>query len=247
MELLTNLPPAVMIHTSSSPRPPASRAFSLIEMLVVVTIIVLLLAFSAPALSRTLMASKLASAGESLFGAISEAQQVAYASNVPVELRFFKVPDAFGANPAYRSYQIFKIIQVTEGTGAAANVKESLEPANNLVNLPESVIIVADDTLSPALKGDGLPDSKEGSSVGYSGVQTAVYNAWRFMPDGSCRKVGQATGGFATLEYQTLTESFITLTIESGQAITMQNLPKNFFTIQVDPFTGKARSYKPGF
>lgn len=224
-----------------------SRAFSLIEMLVVVTIIVLLLAFSAPALSRTLMASKLASAGESLFGAISEAQQIAYASNVPVELRFFKVPDTFGTNPAYRSYQIFKIVQVTEGSGAAATVKESLEAAGNLVNMPENVIIVPDDTLSPALSGDGLPDTKEGASVGYSGVKTAVYNAWRFMPDGSCRKVGKSSGGFATLEFQKLTESFITITIESGQAITSQNLPKNFFTIQVDPFTGKARSYKPGF
>jgi uncharacterized protein (TIGR02596 family) len=190
------------------------------------------------------MASKLASAGESVFGAISEAQQLAYASNVPVELRFFRVPDVFGANPAYRSYQVFKIMQVTDGSG---NVEESPEPANNLVNLPESIIIVSDDTLSPALKGDGLPDTKDGSGVGYSGVQNAVYNAWRFMPDGTCRKVGQATGGFASLEYQKLTESFITLTIESGQAITSQNLPKNFFTIQVDPFTGKARSYKPGF
>lgn len=236
-----------MIHAPTSSRTSAARAFSLIEMLVVVTIIVLLLAFSAPALSRTLMASKLASAGESVFGAISEAQQISYASNVPVELRFFKVPDTFGANPAYRSYQIFKINQVTEGTGAAATTKESLDPANNLVNLPESVIIVPDDTLSPALKGDGLPDTKEGSSVGYSGVQKAVYNAWRFMPDGSCRKVGQSSGGFAALEYQKLTESFITLTTESGQAVTAQNLPNNFFTIQVDPFTGKAKSYKPGF
>jgi uncharacterized protein (TIGR02596 family) len=236
-----------MIKTPLSKRLRAFRAFSLIEMLVVVTIVVLLLAFSAPALSRTLMASKLSAAGESIFGAISEAQQIAYASNVPVELRFFKVPDAFGVNPAYRSYQIFKIIQVTDSTGGSAQVKESLEPVNNLVSLPESVIIVPDITLSPALSGDGLPDTKEGSSVGYSGVQTAVYNAWRFMPDGSCRKVGQSSGGFATLEYQTLTESFITLTTESGQVITAQNLPKNFFTIQVDPFTGKARTYKPGF
>jgi len=234
-------------RSPSSTRTHASRAFSLIEMLVVVTIIVLLLVFSSPALSRTLMASKLASAGETVFGAISEAQQMAYASNVPVELRFFKVPDAFGSNPAYRSYQVFKIMQVTDGAGAAANVKESIEPANNLVNLPEGVIIVSDDALSPALMGDGLQDTKEGASVGYSGVPNAVYNAWRFMPDGTCRKVGKATSGFASLEFQKLTESFLTVTIESGQAISVQNLPKNFFTIQVDPFTGKARSYKPGF
>lgn len=225
----------------------ASRAFTLIELLVVVAIIVLLLTAAAPALSSVIMANKLSSAGESVVGAISEAQQVAYASNVPVELRFFKVPDSFGTNPSYRSYQIFKILQVTSTSGSAGTLQESVQPVGNLVRLPESIVIVPDNTLSPALAGDGLPDTRQGSNVGYSGVESAVFNAWRFMPDGSCRKVGNSSGGLATLEYQKLTDSFITLTTDAGQAITAGNLPKNFFTIQVDPFTSKARSYKPGF
>lgn len=223
-----------------------SRAFTLVETLVVVSIIVLVLALSAPALTNIIMSSKLTSAGESVLGAISQAQQAAHASNVPVELRFFKVPDSFGTNPAYRSYQIFKITQITDNS-SVAGVKESLQAVGNLVRFPENIIIVADNSLSPALTGDGLPDSKEGTSTGYSGVASAVYNAWRFMPDGSCRKVGTSTGGFATLEYQTLTQSFITIATDSGTAITAETLPRNFFTIQVDPFTSKARSYKPGF
>lgn len=224
-----------------------SRAFTLIEMLVVIAIVVLLLVFSQPALSRTLMASKLSGAGESLMGAISEAQQLAFANNIPVDLRFFKIPDAFGENEAYRSYQIFKITQVAEGTGASATIKEVLVPSGNLVNLPENIVIPADDELSPAFQGEGLPDKRDGSDKGYSGVADATYQAWRFMPDGTCRKVGQAQNQMATLTYQTLTESFFTITSDAGQPITVENLPKNFFTIQVDPFTGKARSYKPGF
>lgn len=216
-------------------------------MLVVVAIIVLLMVFSQPALSRTLMASKLSGAGQALLGAVSQAQQLAFANNVPVDIRFFRVPDGFGENPAYRSYQVFKITQVTEGTGAGATIKESLIPEGNLVNLPENILIVADDELSPALSGDGLPDQRENSTIGYSGVEDATYNAWRFMPDGTCRKVGKSQDNMATLTYQTLTESFLTITSDTGQAITVANLPKNFFTIQVDPFTGKARSYKPGF
>lgn len=221
--------------------------FTLIEMLVVVAIIALLMVFSQPALSRTLMASKLSGAGQSLLGAVSQAQQLAFANNVPVDIRFFRVPDGFGENPAYRSYQVFKITQVTEGTGAGATIKESLIPEGNLVNLPENILIVADDELSPALSGDGLPDQRENSTNGYSGVEDATFNAWRFMPDGTCRKVGKSQDNMATLTYQTLTESFLTITSDTGQAITVANLPKNFFTIQVDPFTGKARSYKPGF
>lgn len=224
-----------------------NKGFTLVEMLVVVAIIVLLMAFAQPALSRTLMASKLSGAGQSLLGAISQAQQLAFANNVPVDIRFFRVPDGFGENAAYRSYQIFKITQVTEGTGAGATVNESLVPEGNLVNLPENILIVDDEDLSPALSGDGLPDVRENSSNGYSGVADATFNAWRFMPDGTCRKVGATQEGMATLTFQTLTESFLTITSDAGQPITVANLPKNFFTIQVDPFTGKARSYAPGF
>ena len=236
-----------MNNSQSSLRTRSIRAFTLIEMLVVVAIVVLLLAFSQPALSRTLMASKLSGAGESLMGAISEAQQLAFANNLPVDLRFFKTPNAFGENAAYRSYQIFKITQVTTGMGVDATIEEVLVPSGNLVNLPENILIVADDELSPAFQGEGLPDTREDSGNGYSGVQGATYQAWRFMPDGSCRKVGQSQNQMATLTYQNLTQSFFTITSESGQPITVANLPKNFFTIQVDPFTGKARSYKPGF
>jgi hypothetical protein len=59
--------------------------------------------------------------------------------------------------------------------------------------------------------------------------------------------VGTTTDGLAVLTFQTLPESFFTITYDSGVQITAENLPKNFYTIQIDPFTGKARSYKPGF
>ena len=67
------------------------------------------------------------------------------------------------------------------------------------------------------------------------------------MPDGTCRKVGSTTNGLAALTFQTLPESFFTVTFDIGAELTLAKLPKNFFTIQIDPFTGKARNYKPGF
>lgn len=227
------------------------RAFTLIEMLVVVTIIVLLMAFATPALTRTLQASRLASAGDSLMGAIAEAQQIAFASNAPVDLRFFKYKDGIDQVEAFRSYQLFKITQLREGNGGSATTKENIEPAAGLILLPEGVLVVTDDNLSKSLSGEGFADEKEDSSVGYSGVAEAKYNAIRFMPDGSCRKVGmtETVGSlsFATLTFQTLTESFFTITFDVGKEITIENLPKNFYTIQIDPYTGKARNYKPGF
>lgn len=224
-----------------------SQAFTLIEMLVVVTIIVLLLAFSTPALMRTLEATRLSSVGDSLLGAISEAQQISYAQNVPTELRFFSYGGDFGSKPQIRSYQLFKVTLTSQGTGAALSYKETLVPVNSLVILAEGIVIPTDDELSPALSGEGLPDQKDDGSAGYSGVKEATYTALRFMTDGTCRKAGKAQGGFAQLVLQTLPTCFFTITYDNGQEIEVSNLPKNFFTIQVDPYTGKARSYKPGF
>ena len=92
-----------------------------------------------------------------------------------------------------------------------------------------------------------MEDIREGSENGYSGVSGARYNALRFMPDGTCRTVGATTNGMSVLTFNSLPQSFLTVTSDGGQVITVANLPKNFYTIQIDPFTGKARSYKPGF
>ena len=228
------------------------RAFTLIEMLVVVTIIVLLLAFSTPALMRTMQSTRLASVGDLLLGTISEAQQMAFAQNVPFELRFYSHNSEFGDNPLFRAYQLFKVTTVTEGTGTSSQINESILPAGGLVKFSEGIVIAADDELSPGLSGLQLEDAKaNGEKPGYSGVENATYTAIRFMPDGSCRKVGANSSANsvtqATLTFQTLPESFFTITYDINAEITTENLPQNFYTIQIDPFTGKARNYKPGF
>lgn len=234
----------------------ARRAFSLIEMLVVIALVAMIMAASTPALMRTMQATRLATTGDSIMGAITEAKQLAYAQNVPVEMRFFKYPDQdFTGSTVqlFRSYQLFKIVNLVQGVGANAVTQESVVPVGTLVKLSEGVIIAAGQDLSPLLNGQNgqsLDDIKANASggVGYSGVASAKYNAIRFMPDGSCRKVSAQSDGFAQLDYGTLPTSFLTITYDSsGQDITTGNLPKNFYTIQVDPYTGKARNYRPGF
>lgn len=243
-----------MTHFPHSERQ-ARRAFSLIEMLVVIALVAMIMASVTPALMRTMQATRLASLGDSLMGAITEAKQLAYAQNVPVELRFFKYPDQDFAGSSvllFRSYQMFKIVTQTQGVGSAAQVSESVQPVGSLSKLSEGIIIAADMGLSPllnGLNGQSLDDIKANGpgGVGYSGVAGAKYNAVRFMPDGSCRKVNAQQSGFAQLDYGTLPNSFFTLTYDNGADVTTGNLPKNFYTIQIDPYTGKARNYRPGF
>lgn len=217
-------------------------AFTLIEMLVVVAIVAALLAFSSPALMRTLQAAKLASAGDALMGSISEAQQVAYSRNVPVELRFFRHSGEMGGISLFRAYQLFKVVVMAQGAGAQVQLSEEIVPVGDLIKLPEGIVIASDNKLSPLISGEGFQDNKD-DDVTYNGIQ--------FMPDGSCRKVGATVtaGGttLASLSFASLPQSFLTVTYDIGTEITTQNLPKNFYTIQIDPFTSKARSYKPGF
>ncbi len=108
------------MNSTSLPRHRSLRAaaFTLIEMLVVVTIIVVLLAFTTPALMRTMQSSRLATAGDGLMGAISEAQQISFAQNIPVEMRFFKFPEGLDTEDNYRAYQTFKITQKFDAAGA---------------------------------------------------------------------------------------------------------------------------------
>ena len=228
-------------------------AFSLIEMLVVVTIIVLVMAMATPALTRTMQSGKLTSAGDSLLGIISQAQQYANTYNLPVELRFFKFNtelDLPGARQDFRAYMMFKV--TTDALNQGSTLTEKFLPMGGLTRLPENVTLVADPDLSPLLpNANSQKDTKNGVSPGYAGVSNASYNAIRFMPDGTFRLPGNATGGtsgLTTISFaQDITVCHITLASDAGAAITKANLPKNFYTIQIDPFSGKARTYRPGF
>lgn len=221
------------------------KAFTLIETLVVVSIIVLILALTGPSLLGTMQASRLSSAGDTVLGLLAEAQQTAMAQNVPVEVRFFKYQTPTSTYEAYHSLQAFKV--VNDPQAGVGQVRELLVPIGTLTRLPDSIVIPFDNTLAPLLNGQGFPDVRTDSSNTYSGVQSAKYNAVRFMTDGTCRKLMEnPKTGVAAVSYPTLQTSFITLSPEIGQQVTEANLPKNFYCIQVDPFTGKMRTYRPG-
>ena len=114
-------------------------AFTLIETLVVVSIIVLILAMTGPSLLGTMQASRLSSAGDTVVGLLAEAQQTAMAQNMPVEVRFFKYQTPTTTYESYHSLQAFKV--TNDPTVAVGEVRELLVPIGTLTRLPDSVII----------------------------------------------------------------------------------------------------------
>lgn len=224
------------------------RAFTLIETLVVVSIIVLILALTGPSLLGTMQASRLTSAGDTVLGAFSEAQQMAMSLNLPIELRFFKYPTAMQQAAFYHSYIMLKV--TTSSSGAAGALSESLEAIGSATRLPENVVILTG-ALSPLLESNpvNLPDAGGRGYSTYSGVSGAVYNAVRFLPDGTVRVVGATASGLAALNFPgQIQNCYVTIVSDAGLPAVVDNktLPKNFYCIQLDPYTGKLRNYRPG-
>jgi len=243
-----------------------SPGFTLIEMLVVIGIVALLLVVAAPAMFKGVQATKLSGAGERLLGALSEAQQMASSRNHPVEMRFYKYNGLFPDSEAFRGYQLFRIWTIQKQSELdLPDVKKMPSPKigdevttkiSECVKLPDGIMISTANALSKVLSGGGVPDAHNNS-----GVTGATYIAIRFMTDGTCRKVGTTTQGLATLTIPPPPQFFLTVVEDDGKtygdtqyiyadskgAVGPHVAPKNFFTIQTDPWTGKSRSYRPGF
>lgn len=216
------------------PRRAGAPAFTLIEMLLVVTIIAILLAFAGPSIFGALRGNRMTGAGESLLGAMSEAQQTAFSQGYPVEVRFYQYADPSTGVLGFRGYQFFKV-----NSPDGANTEE-VTKIGEAVRLPDGVYISATASMSPTLVGGTFTDSE-----GNAGITGASYSAMRFLPDGTCKSVASASAGIAALQYQTLPNSYFTIVEDTNADVAV--LPDNFYIIQTDPFTGKSRSYRPGF
>ena len=197
----------------------AGSAFTLIEVLIVVVILGVLLAISAPVVEGTLRASRLTSAGDNVRNFLTEAQQRAVMENTDVQVRLYEgVDGSAGTSVArVRRLEVPVLRPVTGGDGA-------FEPGGSPLTLDGSLAISALPKLSSLLSRPFRQDVDGGGRVGDR------YASFRFFPDGSTDlPLGQPW--FLTV----LEEKFA----EQNSA------PANFFTIQVQASTGKVRTYRP--
>jgi len=205
------------------------RAFTLMEMLVVITVIGVLFAFSAPQLFSLIQASSITSAGSLLRNKLSQAQQIALSKNVDVEVRFFKFSDESAAalDEEIRGFQFFQYDD--EGVE---------QPVSQFFRMQAPVVISTNSKLSTLLQaGSGGNSPMKGKyeiprSSGM-GKESADYVSFRFRPDGSTDLPGKSPGN------DTWHITLVKEGSDTGRA------PDNFYTVQVDSYNGKITEYRP--
>ena len=209
---------------------PMATAFTLVEMMAVMAIIVVLVALIAPSMGSLLRGPLITQASDQATGLFNLARQTAITRNASVEVRFYQYGDPsfpgeqanVAASGKYRACQLFAVDDLGKCTALGkvemlpqAVIADSGAPLSTLLAAGQQKVWTASD---PML------------SLPRAGLN---YNcrSFRFRPDGSTDLDASARW-------------FITLhNVNDGDGLNAP--PRNFVTVQIDPISGAATSYRP--
>ncbi|HRQ87560.1 MAG TPA: Verru_Chthon cassette protein D [Bacteroidia bacterium] len=215
-----------------------SRGFSLIELLIVLGVVGLLLAFAAPNLFSLVSSNTLTGEGGVLRNQFTYAQQIAVSKSADVEVRFYKIddPDAAMTDKAFRAYQLYQY-----------NDSGEMVPVSSLFRLkPPVAVNLGLSTLLNANSGGATKEDKkygfdsprtgvEDAPVGSGGtMQQAEYVAFRFRPDGS-----------TDLPHRTGNNDTWYITLVQGEGAVSNSDPDNYLCLQVNPYNGQVSEFRP--
>lgn len=219
------------------------RGFSLIEMLIVIGIVGLLLAFAAPNLFSLMGSNSLSGEGTVIRNQLTLAQQLAVSKSADVEVRFFNIPDIASGRttPGFRAFQLFQY-----------NQRGEMIPISSFFRIKPPVTV--HEGLSPILDPDenrnasredkkfGFVSPREGSCpapVGLDGSKVdADYVAFRFRPDGSTDLPNKSGGSDSKDTW------YLTL-VQGEGAVNQGGVPDNYLCLQVNPYNGQVSEFRP--
>jgi uncharacterized protein (TIGR02596 family) len=226
-----------------------SRAFSLIELLVVVAVIGIIATFAIPAVSGILKGNSLTTASSMLVDQLSLARQYSLSKNRIVEVRFYRMadpelPGEVATDPATGQYRAFQYFELSD-SGVVL-------PVSKVLRFPDGIIMNPGETLSDFLGEDEAnrlvtkakldrkvdPELPRGVGLNYD------YMPFRFFPDGTTSLSPTGTAGKPSQGGRW----FITLHSLSDLGNTTGNTepPPNFTTWMIDPVSGTSRVFRPG-
>lgn len=226
------------MKSSGFPSRSPKAAFSLIELMVVLGIVGLLLAFAAPNLFSLITANTLSGEGTVLRNQLTLAQQLAVSRSADVEIRFFKMrnPDGAQLEENFRAFQLFQY-----------NQRGELAPISQYFRVRAPVAI--HEGLSTLLNANSGGATREDKRYGFDSPRTGradapagtggelvstEYVAFRFRPDGS-----------TDLPHRTGSSDTWYITMVQGEGALQSNQPDNYFCLQVNPYNGQVSEFRP--
>ncbi len=195
--------------------------FTLIELLVVVSIIAVIAVLSAPYIAGIAASARLRSAADTVQNRLLETQSLAILFNTDAELRLYEAADLIDGRSTLRKLRILTLRPPEDDTTSTAPAIDVFEPVGTVINLDQEIEISADATRSSII------------DLGFKENATDIYGryiALRFHSDGS--PALQPTKPWF-------------LTLHEKDAHLRDPKLKNFVTLQIDPATGRLRTFQP--
>jgi uncharacterized protein (TIGR02596 family) len=210
-----------------------ARAFSLLEMVVVIAIIAIVSAFAVPAFSSLVNGTTLNQASSMLTNQLNLARQYATTKNRSVEVRLlrFRDPEMPGEGGGSQGPGQFRAIQLMEVLEAGVAV-----PFGKMECFPQAIVLCPD-VRSSLLDGAGTasqisrtPTATDGELP--RGIQrNYTFVSFRFLPNGSTTLAANHNWFMTVLALKDLNAN--------------TQLPANYFIVQIDPVSGSTRNFRP--
>ena len=186
-------------------------AFTLIELMAVMTIMIVLASFAGPAFTSLAVGSRLTRAGQLVADQLYLARQEAVTKNRDVQVRFITI------GGTVRGVQLWRVDDSITGpvTNAVAR----------MTSLPDGVVVSPDPQFSPLL------------SAGTTGTMslppygTVSFISIRIRSNGGTENSITAANNF--------------LTLQNANGTTSGSPGANYYTVQINPITGKVVHYQP--
>lgn len=190
------------------------KAFSIIELLVVVAILAIMVTLSVPAISSITQGNGVSRAGQTIGDMIILGRQEAVAKNRDVEVRIVEVPSSQSGGGELAAIQLWEL---TESTA---------KPLSKVGRLPDGIAVSAKSALSPLLKSD---NSVASGSTNFGSLGDCAYFGFKIRANGMLSSS------------VTMDNNFLTICATSDT----QSPPANYYTIRVNPVTGRVNIYRP--